>query len=98
MELKKSFEELKHTRERFEHVRKVATEKVSAVGSMTGEAARSFQQQASEASKKLKESHYGTAEVGLKEDEAGSRSDSEKSMSGGVEDEAKRAETDSEVR
>uniref|UniRef100_M4C3A1 Tim44-like domain-containing protein n=1 Tax=Hyaloperonospora arabidopsidis (strain Emoy2) TaxID=559515 RepID=M4C3A1_HYAAE len=64
---------------------------------MTGEAARSFQQQASEASKKLKESHYGTAEVGLKEDEAGSRSDSEKSMSGGVEDEAKRAETDSET-
>ena len=96
-ELKKSLEELQKTREQFEHVKKAATEKVSVMGSMTEEAARSFQKQATEASQKIKVSHYGSAKTVHTEDgDEQDKSTSATSTGGGAE--TKKAESGREVR
>ncbi|KAI9987033.1 hypothetical protein PInf_026152 [Phytophthora infestans] len=62
-ELKKSFEELEKTKEQFKNVEKAAKEKMSEVSSMTEEAAKSFQEQALQASQKIKESYEETTKV-----------------------------------
>ncbi|KAL4128388.1 hypothetical protein PRIC2_007376 [Phytophthora ramorum] len=59
-ELKKSFEELEKTKEQFKNVEKAAKEKMSEVSSITEEAAKSFQEQASQ---KIKESYEETAKA-----------------------------------
>ncbi|KAL3672449.1 hypothetical protein V7S43_001748 [Phytophthora oleae] len=62
-ELKKSFEELEKTKEQFKNVEKAAKEKISEVSSMTEEAAKSFQEQATQASQKIKESYEETSKA-----------------------------------
>ncbi|KAE9050702.1 hypothetical protein PR003_g1428 [Phytophthora rubi] len=62
-ELKKSFEELEKTKDQFKNVEKAAKEKMSEMSSMTGEAAKNLQEQASQASQKIKESYEETAKA-----------------------------------
>lgn len=69
-ELKKSFEEIEKTKEQLKNVEKAAMEKMKEVSSMTEEAAKTFSEQATAASQKLKDSYTASrgAEASAAED------------------------------
>ncbi|CAH0473439.1 unnamed protein product [Peronospora belbahrii] len=62
-ELKNYFEELEKTKEQYKSVEKVAKTKMSEMSSITKVAAKSFQEQASQASQNIKESYENTTKV-----------------------------------
>lgn len=81
-DIKKSFEEIEKTKEQIKNVEKAAKEKMQEVSSMTEEAAKNFQDQASAASQKLKDSYTSnTAQAGAGA-EAGEKKEEETEASG----------------